>query len=88
MLQCSNEQETDNSSKRHGIISTISVLDNLIIVMALKDSGIRTAMLKILGTVLGQGQGKVAGPGQPAQILALRAEDVDGARQAEYWVLI
>ena len=32
--------------------------------------------------------GKIPGPGQPAQILALRAEDVDGTLQAEYWVLI
>ena len=90
-LQCSCEQETDNSSNLYWITSsssTISVLDNLNFVMALEDSGSRTAMLKTLGTIPGQGQGQVPGPGQPTQILALRAEDVDGALQAEYWVLI
>ena len=70
------------------ITSTMSVLDILNYVMALEESGSRTAMLKILGTILVPGPGKVPVPGQPAQIPALRAEDVDGARQAEYWVLI
>ena len=49
-LQCSYGQEIDNSSNLYWIISTISVLDNLNYVMALEDSGSRTAMLKILGT--------------------------------------
>ena len=64
----------------------MSALDNLNYVMALEDSGSRNTMLKILGTIRGSGPRKVPGPGQPA--LALRAENVDGARQAEYWVLI
>ena len=36
----------------------------------------------------GQGPWKKQGPGQLAQIFALRSEEVDGARQAEYWELV
>ena len=47
--------------------------------MALEDSGSRTAMLKIQE----QFPGRALEKGQPAKLIAFRAEGVDGVLQAE-----
>ena len=79
VVQCSHEQEMDNSSNQYWITSTISVSDNLRFVTALEDSGSRTAMLKIQE----QFPGRALEKGQPAKLIAFRAEGVDGVLQAE-----
>ena len=86
-LQCSYEQETDNSSNLYWITSTMSVIDDLNYVMALEDSRSQNAMLKILAKIPGQGSGKFRGRVNLLKFLPFqqRMLMVRGKKNIGYW---